>query len=86
MKINDYCREHYVDFSEMNLEGIPHVYYTKSQNRGLNCKCSNYLYNRDAKLLEIYFRNYMNHDYCESSLVYDGKYLRQGFHTNNIII
>ncbi len=86
MKVNDYCRERYVDFSEMNLEDIPHVYFTKSQNRGVDCKCSNYLYNRDAKLLEIYMRNYMNPRYCESSLVYDGRFLRQGFHSDNIII
>lgn len=86
MKVNDYCKERYVDFSEMNLEKIPHVYFTKSQNRGADCKCSNYLYNRNAKLLEIYMRNYMNPRYCESSLVYDGQHLRQGFHSDNIII
>lgn len=86
MKVNEYCREHYVDFSELRLEEIPHVYFTRSQNRGTDCKCSNYLYNRDARLLEIYMRNYMNPDYCESSLVYDGEYLRQGFRTDNIII
>jgi pyruvate-formate lyase-activating enzyme len=85
MKVNDYCREHFVDLEDIHLESIPHVYFTKSMNRGSDCKCSNYLYNRDLKILEIYMRNYANPYYCESSLVYDGEYLRQGFHQDNII-
>lgn len=85
MKVNNYCRGHFVDLEDIHLDGIPHVYITKSMNRGANCKCSNYLYNRNLRILEIYMRNYANPDYCESSLVYDGEYLRQGFHQNNII-
>ena len=85
MKVNDYCREHFVDLEDIHLDSIPHVYFTKSMNRGSDCKCSNYLYNRDLKILEIYMRNYANPSYCESSLVYDGEYLRQGFHQDNII-
>lgn len=85
MRINDYCKEHFVDLEEIRLDTIPNVYFTKSMNRGSDCKCSNYLYNRNLKILEIYMRNYSNPQYCESSLVYDGEYLRQGFHENNII-
>lgn len=85
MPVNDYCKQHFVDLEEIHIESIPHVYFTKSKNRGADCKCSNYLYNRDGKILEIYMRNYMNPSYCESSLVFDGEYLRQGFHSNNII-
>lgn len=85
MKVNDYCREHFVDLEDIHLDSIPHVYFTKSMNRGSDCKCSNYLYNRNLKILEIYMRNYANPNYCESSLVYDGEYLRQGFHQDNII-
>lgn len=85
MKVNDYCREHFVDLEDIHLDSIPHVYFTKSMNRGSDCKCSNYLYNRDLKILEIYMRNYANPNYCESSIVYDGEYLRQGFHQDNII-
>ena len=85
MKVNDYCREHFVDLEDIHLDAIPHVYFTKSMDRGSDCKCSNYLYNKDLKILEIYMRNYANPQYCESSLVYDGEYLCQGFHQNNII-
>ena len=85
MKVNDFCNEHFVDLEDIHLDTIPHVYFIKSMNRGSNCKCSNYLYNKDLRVLEIYMRNYSNPKYCESSLVYDGEYLRQGFHQNNII-
>lgn len=85
MKLNNYCREHFVDLEDIQIETIPHVYFTKSMNRGSNCKCSNYLYNRNLKILEIYMRNYANPYYCESSLVYDGEFLRQGFLQDNII-
>lgn len=85
MQVNDFCREHFIDLEDIHIHNIPHVYFTKSMNRGKDCKCSNYLYNKDLKVLEIYMRNYANPQYCESSLVYDGQYLRQGFHANNII-
>ncbi len=85
MKINDYCRQHYVDFSEISLETIPHLYLTQTMDRGLDCKCTNYLYNKDLCILEVYLRNYMNPQLCASSLVFDGQYLRQGFHSDNII-
>ena len=86
MKVNDYCVKHFIDFTDINFTQIPHLYFTESRNRGNDCKCSNYLYNHTGKILEIYMRNYANYKYCESSLLYDGKYLRQGFHNNNIII
>ncbi|GAB1416935.1 hypothetical protein MASR2M117_23410 [Paludibacter sp.] len=85
MKINDFCEKHYVDFDDIDFEAIPNVYFTNSLNRGKDCKCSNYLYNKDAQILEIYNRNYVNQEYCESSLLFDGQYLRQGFHNDNII-
>lgn len=85
MKVNDYCRERFIDLEDIHIESIPHVYFTKSMNRGTDCKCSNYLYNRNLKILEIYMRNYANPNYCESSLVFDGEFLRQGFHQSNII-
>lgn len=85
MKVNDYCRSRYVDFDEINFASIPHLYFTESRNRGADCKCTNYLYNHKGKILEVYMRNYANPNYCESSLMYDGQYLRQGFHDDNII-
>lgn len=85
MPTNQYCLDRFVSLNELHLETIPHCYFTESKNRGKDCRCSNYLYNKDLKILEIYMRHYANPKYCESSLLYDGEYLRQGFHNNNII-
>ena len=85
MQVNDWCKKHFVDFRDIKLTDIPHVYFTRSMDRGKDCRCSNYLYNRDLKILEIYNRHYANFHYCESSLVYDGQYFRQGFHKDNIV-
>ena len=86
MKVNEFCKSHFVDYSEIDFESIPNMYFTESRNRGKDCKCSNYLYNDKGKILEVYMRNYSNPLYCESSLIYDGEYFRQGFHNDNIII
>ena len=85
MKTNDFCSEHFVDFTEIEWEQIPHLYYTGSRNRGTDCKCSNYLYNNGHDVLDVYMRNYANFRYCESSLLFDGSFLRQGFHDDNVI-
>ena len=85
MPSNQYCKDRFVSLDELNLTTIPRCYFTESKNRGKNCRCSNYLYNKDLKILEIYMRHYINAMYCESSLLYDGEYLRQGFNDNNII-
>lgn len=85
MKVNGWCRDHYVDFSELDFESIPRVHFTRTMDRGLDCKCSNYLYSRDLRVLEIYNRNYLNRNYCESSLVYDGEHFRQGFGKTAIV-
>ena len=86
MKVNEYCKSHFVDYSDIDFSAIPNMYFTESRNRGADCKCSNYLYNHEGKILEVYMRNYSNPLYCESSLLYDGQYFRQGFHNDNIII
>lgn len=85
MKVNPWCVEHFVDFGMIDMESIPHVYFTNRMDRGTDCCCSNYLYNRDKKVLDIYHRNYSNFRYCESSLVYDGEFFRQGFHEDNVV-
>ena len=41
--------------------------------------------NRNLRVLDIYMRHYANRAYCESSLLFDGKHLRQGFGNDNII-
>lgn len=85
MKLNKYCIENYIDFDEINFESIPNLTFIKSQNRGTDCKCANYIYTVASQKLEVYIRNYSNPYYCESSLLYDGKHWKQGFQNENII-
>lgn len=85
MPVNEYSRSRFVSLDELHLENIPHCYYTESRDRGADCRCSNYLYNNGQRMLDIYMRHYANPRYCESSLLYDGEYLRQGFRSHNII-
>lgn len=85
MPVNDYCRTHAVSLDVLRLENLPHCYFTESRHRGADCRCSNYLYNRDGRLLDIYLRHYANPHYCHSSLLFDGEHLRQGFFGDNII-
>lgn len=85
MPMNDWCREMYVDFSEPDWQSIPHMYKTTCRNYGNDCKCSNYLYNNNGKVLEVYMRNYRNPHFSQSGLVYDGQNLYQGFGKESIL-
>lgn len=85
MPVNTYSKNKFVSLDELHLSEIPHCYYTGAKDRGKDCKCSNYIYNNHLKVLDIYMRHYANPQYCESSLLFDGEHLRQGFYTNNII-
>ncbi len=85
MPMNDYCREHYVDFSALKLGSIPHLYQTGSKCYGSDCKCANYLYNENGRVLEVYLRNLMNPCFVASGLMYDGTHLHQGFGKEAII-
>ena len=85
MKINKYCEDNYIDFEEIDFQSIPDLIFLKSQNRGCNCKCSNYKYTVGSRMLEVYIRNYSNPSFCESKLLYDGKHWKQGFQNENII-
>ncbi len=85
MPVNEYCKAMFVSLDELKLSTIPHCYFTESRNRGEDCCCSNYLYNRNLRVLDIYMRHYANPQYCESALMFDGEYLRQGFQEDSII-
>lgn len=86
MPVNEYSRGCFVSLDELHLDEIPHCYYTESKDRGKDCKCSNYLYNKNLWVLDVYMRHYANPKYCDSSIMFDGQHLRQGFYSNNIII
>lgn len=86
MKINDYCRERFIDYSEIEFDSIPNLILTRERHHEFHCKCCNYLYRSvNGSMVEVYMRANLVPEYCASSLLYDGEYLRQGFHNDNII-
>ncbi|MCD8292110.1 MAG: radical SAM protein [Prevotella sp.] len=85
MPSNSFCRTHYVDYRSLDMESIPDIIKTKTKENGIHCSCSNFLYRNESGMLDVYMRCNYEPNYCASSLVYDGHFLRQGFHTDNII-
>lgn len=85
MQMNDYCHEHFIDFSEIDWPAIPHLYKVRERGHANHCKCCNYVFDGPKGMVNVYMRKTINPDYCASSLLFDGKYLRQGFNNDNII-
>lgn len=86
MKVNDYCRENFIDYSGIEFESVPNLLLTRERHHESHCRCRNYVYqSENERMSEVYMRQNMNPEYCASSLLYDGEYLRQGFNNDNII-
>ena len=84
MPVNDYCKEKFVDFADINLELIENLYISKEWNNATYCRCRNYLYvpkseEAEVDIVKLYTRYYVDSSYCLSTLVFDGEYLRKGF-------
>lgn len=86
MKKNDYCREKFIDYSEIDFGLIPNLILTRERHHEYHCKCRNYIYKADnGEMVEVYMRENKTPEYCASSLLFDGENLRQGFNNDNII-
>lgn len=85
MKLNDYCLANYVDPWKIDFASIPGLIQSEEKTHEGACRCRNYLYIGGEKPLTVYVRETIDTDYCGSSLLFDGEYLRQGFNKNNII-
>jgi len=85
MQLNEYCVKHFIDFSEIDWEAVPHLYKVREREHANHCKCRNYVYDSPDGMVNVYMRETVNPDYCGSSLLFDGVNLRQGFSSNNII-
>lgn len=85
LPVNNYAQTHHVSLSEINWVSIPGLRKMMEHRNGSVCRCANYVYCSDGGLLDVYMRNYADSGYCESSLLFDGQHLRQGFKTDNII-
>ena len=90
MPCNDYCKEKFVDFTDVDFSAIENLYISKEWNQKTYCRCRNYLYmpkneETDVDVVSVYTRYYVDPTHSLSTLVYDGKYLRQGFGGDIII-
>lgn len=84
MDVNQYCKEHYIDIRSLDFDSIPNM--SKVEERiAPACSCCNYFYRSKGRLASVYARHTDDIFYCASSLLFDGQYLRQGFHSDNII-
>lgn len=86
MNVNRYCTDKHVPLGDLNLQSISGVNRSKWRSNGDFCRCENFIYEKEGHLLSIYMRHIQDPTYCESSLLFDGQYLRQGFDNDNIII
>lgn len=83
MPVNEYCRENFVDSTEL-LEGAGfevtrHCRYIKSDNKP-HCECCNYIYkNQFGQIAKLYSRRAIDMNCEEASLVFDGTNWKQGF-------
>ena len=72
MKVNEYCRDKFIDYSEIDFGSIPHLLLTRERHHGDNCKCRNYIYRAEnGMMMEVYMRENLDPQYCASSLLFD---------------
>lgn len=85
MKLNHYAADRYIDPWVIDFDRISSLLKTEERSHEGACRCRNYLYTACEHPVGVYLRETMNTDYCGSSLLFDGEYLRQGFNKNNVI-
>lgn len=80
MKVNDYCKDHFIDFSEINLEHMENTIRTKTFEYEKKCKCNNFLTTDSNGIInKVYARHYCDSSNSDSTLVYDLNILKNGF-------
>jgi len=87
MKINDFCKDKFIDFSELNFKN-KRMYNSRSWNFLDSCKCKNYLYipkNINNEVVKVYNRCFMLRTEVLNSLVFDGENLKFGFDGKTLI-
>lgn len=87
MPLNQYCLDNQIDFAglidESNENFLKSNYWTRFDKETLSkevCQCRNYIYsNKDGMFCKFFSRYFCNASLNEGQLVYDGKYLYEGF-------
>lgn len=86
MRLNSYAEGKYVNPWSLDFSSIPKLVKTDERNHEGACRCRNYIYAGSSLPVGVYVRETIDTDYCASTLLYDGEYLRQGHSGNNIIL
>ena len=91
MNINEFCSQHYIDFSSLNIRETERLIKSKcfkniSDETGkICCKCENYLYRAsNMNLISMYHRYAIKNNEIADYLVYENNVLKQGFNGNII--
>lgn len=86
MNVNDFCKDEFIDFKDLNFEQFEDVFITKNWNNENKCRCRNYVYvAKNAEVVRVYARYYISSDYNGSNFVFDGENLRLGFNGEIIV-
>ena len=79
MKVNDYCKEHYIEYPELSKCTLTRQYRNIEGNK-CSCECRNWLYRTsNCNLISVYHRHALGDTGTVSSLVYESNKLRAGF-------
>lgn len=80
MGVNDYAKEHLVDFEGVELGKMPNTINSKQWRFGDSCKCNNYMtLDTNGDVSHSYARYAMKSAECVGMLVYDQNVLKVGF-------
>lgn len=80
MPVNDYAKEHFVDFNSTHFEELPSVRETMAWNQEDACFCKNYLHqDQHGNISKVYARWAKKPAECVTNLVFDMDKYRIGF-------
>ena len=89
MPVNDYAREHQIDFSDIPIKVsnrfIINQYFDRMVEDKCVCKCRNYMYlANNGNVVTAYSRYFVDRNYSDGTLVFMDNKLKQGF-TGSVI-
>ena len=86
MGVNDYCKEHMIDFKKLDLVNMKNTIRVCTFNNQNSCFCANYItHDNEGELNRWYARHYCDNTNAESTLVFDIDHLKIGFNGAKIL-
>ena len=90
MKVNDFCKEQFIDDCQINFENIPNLiknrWFCEKENDTIYCRCENFLYRADnMNLISMYHRYAVKNNKISDYLVFEDNHIKQGFNGKILI-